>query len=104
LFYLTKGLEGNAKITEGVGEPLYSSLWESLIVLEHIIAHFKGLETQAKRHEFDDHEGIQQLIILAWQACQKWYRKTDDLVVWQASMVLHPLYKWSFLKSNRKGI
>jgi hypothetical protein len=103
LFYLTKGLEGNAKMTEGAGEPSYGSLWESLIVLEHIMAHFEGLETQAKRHEFDDHEGIQQSITLAWQACQKWYRKTDDSVAWQASMVLHPLYKWSFFEKQWKG-
>ena len=100
LFLLTKGLEGNAKMTEGALEPSYGALWEFLIVLEHIIAHFESLETQSKQHQFDDYEGIQQSITLAWQACLKWYRKTDDSMAWQASMMLHPLYKWSFFEKN----
>lgn len=103
LFLLTKGLEGNAKLTEGALEPSHGALWESLIVLEHIMVHFETLERQSKQHHFDDHEGIQQSITLAWDACLKWYRKTDDSVAWQAAMVLHPLYKWSFFEENWKG-
>jgi len=53
-------------LSEGAGEPSFGALWESLIVLEKIMAHFEDLETQAKRHEFDDHEGIQQSRTLAW--------------------------------------
>jgi hypothetical protein len=103
LFLLTKGLEGNAKMTEGALEPSHGALWESLIVLEHIMTHFETLETQSKQHQFNDHAGIQQSITLAWQACLKWYRKTDNSLAWQASMVLHPLYKWSFFEKNWKG-
>jgi len=103
LFYLTKGLEGNAKLTEGALQPSHGALWEALIVLEHIMAHFETLEAEAKDGKFNDHEGIRQSITLAWGACQKWYRKTDDSVAWQAAMVLHPRYKWTYFEKNWTG-
>ncbi|KAG4436293.1 hypothetical protein IFR05_008233 [Cadophora sp. M221] len=58
LFYLTKGLEGNAKLTEGALQPSHGALWEALIVLEHIMAHFETLEAEAKSGKFNNHQGI----------------------------------------------
>ena len=103
LFFLTKGLEGNVDLTEEAGQPSHGALWETLLVLEHIMAHFEGLETQSKAEDFNNHVGIQQSITLAWEACLKWYRKTDDSIAWQAAMVLHPRFKWSYFEENWTG-
>lgn len=74
-----------------------------MLCLEHLLGHFESLETRAKRGEFHEHEGIQQSITLAWEATLKWYKKTDDSVAWQAAMVLHPGFKWSFFEKNWTG-
>jgi len=72
-------------------------------MLEYIIVYFETLEKQSKDSEFNDYEGIQQSITLAWNTCQKWYRKTDDSIAWQAAIVLHPRYKWTYFETNWKG-
>jgi len=67
------------------------------------LTHFEELEEASKRGDFNHHTGIQQSITLAWDACLKWYRKTDNSIAWQAAMVLYPRYKWSYFEKNWTG-
>ena len=93
LFYLTKSLEGNADLADGVCRASHGALWETLPVFDHVLAYFEDLESQAKRGLFNDHKGIQNSITLAWNTAEKWYTKTDASIAWIASLVLYPRWK-----------
>jgi len=46
-------------------------------MLEHILDHFEALEKQVKNGDFNDHPGIQNSIIEAWNKTKDYYVKTD---------------------------
>ena len=89
LFYLTKELEGNTDLADGVCRASHGALWETLPVFDHVLAHFEKLEQQAKSGLFNDHPSIQNSITLAWNAAEKWYTKTDASIAWITSLVLY---------------
>jgi hypothetical protein len=62
LFRLTKDLERNSDLKDGVCKASYGALWEILPVMEHVLSHFKGLKKQAKAGDFNYHPGIQNSI------------------------------------------
>lgn len=103
LFYITKGLEGNANIDEDAGKASHGALWEQLPLLEHVLTHFEGLEKQAKAGKFNKHRGIQSSITLAWQKTQVYYEKTDASIAWMASLVLYSRWKWAYFDKNWAG-
>ena len=58
LFLITKGLEGNADMDDGVCEASHGALWEQLLMLEHILEHFESLQKEAKAGKFNQYRGI----------------------------------------------
>ena len=102
LFHITKALEGNTKLTEGTGKPSHGALWEVLPAFEGLLAHFEALERKAANGDFN--ERIQQSITLAWNKAKEYYVKTDVSVAWQASLVLHPRWKWQYFEEKWTGL
>jgi hypothetical protein len=103
LFRLTKDLEGNADLKEGVSRASHGALWEILPVFDTILDYFEDLEQRSRAGEFKHHTGIQSSITLAWNAANKWYEKTDNSIAWVAVLVLHPRWKWSYFDRNWDG-
>ena len=101
LFSITKSLEGNAKLIEGAGKPSHGALWEVLPAFEVLLSHFESLEQRARNGDFNDR--IQQSITLAWGKAKEYYIKTDVSVAWQASLVLHPRWKWAYFENKWTG-
>lgn len=103
LFRITKALEGNTKLNEGAGKPSHGALWEVLPVFEGLLAHFESLQRNAVEGGFGGNTRIQQSITLAWTKAQEYYVKTDLSVAWQASLVLHPRWKWQYFEEKWTG-
>ncbi len=55
IFALTKDLEGNPDLKDGILKASYGALQEVLLALEHVLKHFEELERQAKAGAFKDH-------------------------------------------------
>ncbi len=102
LFLLTKELEGNADLYDTVGKASHRSLQEVLPVLEEVLDHFKGLEKQAKNSDFNNHLGIQNSIIEAWNKTKDYYVKTDTSIAQVTALVLHPRFKFEFFEDAQK--
>jgi hypothetical protein len=100
LFRLTKDLEGNHDLKDGVRKASHGALWEVLPVFEFLLSYFEKLERDAKSGLFDGHPGIQSSITLAWNTTRDWYKKTDASIAWTASMVLHPRFKFSWFEQH----
>jgi hypothetical protein len=81
LFRLTKDLEGNYDLKDGVRKALYSALWEVLPVFEFLLSYFEKLEKKAKAGDFNKYPGIQSSITLAWNTIMSWYKKTDNSLI-----------------------
>ena len=103
LFYLTKELEGNTDLADGACRASHGALQETLPVFDHVLAYFEKLEQQAKSGLFNDHPSIQNSITLAWNTAKKWYTKTDASIMWIASLVLYPRWKWAYFEKNWTG-
>jgi hypothetical protein len=58
LFYITKDLEDNINVKNGVLKAVHRLLWELLPVFEHTLLHFKKLEKPSKGGKFNNHPGI----------------------------------------------
>ena len=58
LFYITKDLKGNADLQEGAGKASHGALWETLLVFESLLSHFKILEDHAKAGDFHENPCI----------------------------------------------
>jgi len=58
LFYMTKALEGNADLKDGTCKASHGSLWELLLVFEHVLTHFEKLQKRSTASEFGHHPGI----------------------------------------------
>ena len=71
----------------------HGALWELLPIFEELLDHFEDLERQAKAGRFNNHQGIQTSITLAWSKTKEYYGKTDASVAWIAALVLHPRWK-----------
>ncbi|KAG4442483.1 hypothetical protein IFR05_002035 [Cadophora sp. M221] len=72
-----------------------------LPAFESLLQYFEALQREAVRGDFD--ERIQQSITLAWNKAQEYYVKTDLSVAWQASLVLHPRWKWVYFEEKWTG-
>jgi hypothetical protein len=102
LFRLTKDLEGNADLKDGVCKASHGALWEILPVMDHV-SHFEGLEKQAKAGDFNRYPGIQNSITEAWNKTNGYYTKTGASIAWVAAVVLHPRFKWLYFENVSKG-
>jgi hAT family C-terminal dimerisation region len=102
LFRLTKDLEGNPDRFDPTSAS-HGALWELLPVFEDLLSHFETLETQAKAGQFNNHEGIQESITLAWGKTKEYYSKTDASIAWMAALVLHPRWKWQYFEQQWTG-
>jgi hypothetical protein len=104
LFKLTKDLEGNADLKDGVCKASHGALWELLPVFEYILNHFETLEQQAKDSVFNQHPGIQSLITLAWNKTKAYYTKTDASTAWMAPLVYIPVGNGSIFRTNGQAV
>ncbi len=100
LFLLTKSLEGNVDLEDGVCKASHGALWEILPVFDHVLSHFEQLEIQSKAGVFENHKGIQSSITLAWNKANTYYNKTDDSIAQIASTALHPRFKWQYFEEQ----
>jgi hypothetical protein len=100
LFYVTKGLKGNADLKDGNYKASHGQLGKLLPVFEFLLGHFEKLEQQSAAREFSDHMGIQNSITLAWNKAKDYYGKTDESVAWMASTVLNPQFKFKYFKEK----
>ena len=101
LFFITKGLEGNADIDDGACKASHGALQEQLPMLEHLLSHFENLEKEAKAGRFN--RRIQESITLAQTKTQVYYKKTDALIAWIALLVLHPRQKQAYFEKHQTG-
>ena len=69
-------------------------------MLEHILDHFEALEKQVKNGDFNDHPGIQNSIIEAWNKTKDYYVKTDASIAWIAALSLYPRFKFEYFDDN----
>jgi hypothetical protein len=69
-------------------------------MLEEVLDYFEGLEKQAKNSDFNDHLGIQNLIIEVWHKTKDYYVKTDAFITWVTALVLYPRFKFEYFDNN----
>lgn len=103
LFFITKGLEGNADLEESAGKASHSALWETLPVFDVILSHSKYLQDRAEAGGFAGDPRIQTSITLAWNKANEYYTRTDLSIAWTAGLVLYPRWKWAYFEEKWTG-
>jgi hypothetical protein len=96
-------LESNADFKDGNSKTSHGHLRELLLVFEHILTHFEGLEAQVHASDFNGYPGITRSINYAWIKAKDYYGKTDQLIAWIALTIMNPRFKMKYFENKWIG-
>ena len=53
-----------------------------------------------RKERFKDNDFIAPCINSAWSKLNKYYTKTSESLVYISALVLHPVFKWEYIKAT----
>ena len=72
-------------------------------MLKKVLDYFEGLKKQAKNSDFNNYLDIQNSIIKAQHKTKDYYVKTNAFIIWVATLVLYPRFKFKYFNNNQKN-
>jgi hypothetical protein len=97
---IVKSLKGDGQIRtrRGGWQGSYGNVWNVILAFELLLSRLETLKQQAA--DLPDSEQFRINVNLAWKKLDKYYRLLDETLIYYASLVLHPGYRWDWFEET----